>query len=65
MSKLDSQKLQKWLENEIEKDKLELNREKNQFISQIKKIKKDDIISSKKEPIKLSLWTRIKKVLMG
>jgi hypothetical protein len=51
-----------WLEKEKEKDKLMLNMEKNQLINQIKKIKKEEILPPK--PKKLTLWQRIKKVLM-
>jgi len=39
-----------------------LNMEKNQLINQIKKIKKEEILPPK--PKKLTLWQRIKKVLM-
>ena len=49
-----------WLEREKEKDELMVNREKNQLISQIKKIKKEDVLPPK--PKKLTLWQ--KKVLM-
>ena len=52
-----------WLEKEKEKDKLMLNMEKNQLINQIKKIKKEEILPPK--PKKLTLWQRIKKVLMS
>jgi|APGre2960657404_1045060.scaffolds.fasta_scaffold907609_2 hypothetical protein len=58
------EKTQQWLNNEIEKDVLNLNNEKNRFIEQIKKIKKEDIVLNQKE-IKLTLWEKIKKVLMG
>jgi len=51
------------LNRETEKDKLELEREKNSIINQIKKIKKEEIFEKKIE--KLTLWQRIKKVLMG
>lgn len=60
MSKI---KLQKWLENEIEKDNIELELEKKKIIENIKSMKKEDIFKTKKE--KQSLWMRIKKVLMG
>ena len=51
-----------WLKSEIEKDKLQLENEKKQFIDSLKNIKKDDIILPKE---KLTLWMRIRKVLMG
>lgn len=52
-----------WLEKEIQKDKNELEIEKQNFIKQIKDLKKEDIV--RKEQVKLTLWQRIKKVLMG
>jgi hypothetical protein len=51
------------LKNEIESDEKDLEREKMAFISQIKHLKKEDIISVKEE--QLTLWQRIKKVLLG
>ena len=51
-----------WLKSEIEKDNKELENEKKRIIDSLKQIKKDDIIPTKEE---LSLWKRIKKVLMG
>lgn len=65
MSKIvtDKEKNLQWLKNEIESDEKELQRQKNEFISQIKKIKKEEIIPFKNE--KLSLWQRMKKVLLG
>lgn len=52
-----------WLEKEIGKDEIELEREKNKLIQQIKKLKKEDIMPPKSK--KLTIWQRIKKVLMG
>ena len=49
-----------WLKNEIEKDVLELEKEKLKFINQIKNFKKDEIVE---KPKKLSLWQKIKLVL--
>ena len=51
------------LNKDIFKSKVELNFEKEKFIQNIKKIKKEDILP--KPPEKLTLWMRIKKVLMG
>lgn len=53
-----------WLEKENKKDLLSLEKSKLDLIKEIKKHKKEDLIP-KKEIIKLSLWKRIKKVLMG
>ena len=52
----------KWLEKEINKDKQQLDKEKLELINQIKKVKKEDILPPK--PKKLTLWERIKRVLM-
>ncbi len=51
-----------WLKNEIEKDKIELEKEKKEFINAIKNAKKEDIIQKED---KLTLWKRIKQVLTG
>jgi hypothetical protein len=63
--KTESQeKVLKWYSQEINKDKKELDKIKNDFIKDIKNIKKDTIF---KEVVteKLTLWKRIKKVLTG
>ena len=52
-----------WLVNEIKKDEERTNLEKLNLIKEIKKIKKEDILPQK--PKKLTIWQRIKKVLMG
>ena len=52
-----------WLNNELEKDRLEVERDKNTYINQIKQLKKEDIVKVNVE--KLTLWKRIKKVLLG
>ena len=50
-----------WLRNEIEKDKIELDVQKRQLIESIKGIDKEEII----KPVeKLTLWQKIKKVLL-
>jgi hypothetical protein len=60
--KKSSQQLE-WLQKEIIKDKIILEQEKSKLIDNIKKLKKEDILP--KPPEKLTLWQRIKKVLMG
>jgi hypothetical protein len=52
-----------WLNNELEKDKIEVERNKSKFINQIKQLKKEDIVKVNVE--KMTLWKRIKKVLLG
>jgi hypothetical protein len=47
----------------LEKDKIEVERNKSKFINQIKQLKKEDIVKVNVE--KMTLWKRIKKVLLG
>ena len=64
-TKTESQeKVLNWYSQEINKVKKELDKIKNDFIKDIKNIKKDTIF---KEVVtkKLTLWGRIKKVLTG
>ena len=49
-----------WLKNEIEKDTVELEREKLEFINRIKNFKKEDLVT---KPEKLTLWQQIKLAL--
>jgi hypothetical protein len=51
-----------WLKSEIEKDRIELEIEKKKLIESIKDLKKENIV---KEKERLTLWKRIKKVMMG
>ena len=50
-----------WLNNEIEKDKKELDKEKKQIIDSLKNFKKEDLLVQEKKP---NLWQKIKKVLL-
>ena len=51
-----------WLKNETEKDKIELEKEKQRTILSLKNFKKEESVRPKEE---LTLWKRIKKVLLG
>jgi hypothetical protein len=63
MSKTDrSQQLLNWFNSEKLKDQRELDREKEKMVKQIKGIKKDNLFP---KPVKLSLWKRIKIILLG
>lgn len=53
-----------WLRNEIHKDEKELEKNKLQFLNEIKNLDKEELFP-KKEKLKLTLWQRIKKVLTG
>jgi hypothetical protein len=57
--------MQDWFKNEAEKDRRDLEISKLKFLEDIKKYKKEDIIPKGVEVQKLTLWTKIKKVLMG
>jgi hypothetical protein len=47
---------------EVNKDNIELENEKKKFLDEIKKFKKEEMFP---KPKKLTLWQRIKKVLMN
>jgi hypothetical protein len=57
---MEEQKMLTWLEKSKENDEKETLRLKKEFISEIKKLKVEEIIQKKE---KLTLWQRIKKVL--
>lgn len=54
-------KLLTWLEKEKNKDISDLNKEKENFINQIKKFKKEEILPPK--PKKQSIWKKILKFM--
>ena len=63
MSKTDrSQQLLNWFNSEKLKDQRELDREKDKMVKQIKKMKKEDLFP---KPVKISLWKKIKILLLG
>jgi hypothetical protein len=63
MSKTDrSQQLMNWFNSEKLKDQRELDNNKKKLISDIKKLKKEELFP---KPIKLSLWQKIKIILLG
>lgn len=51
-----------WLKSEIEKDKLQLENEKKRLIESLREFNKEDIVKPVK---KLTLWQKIKKVLLA
>jgi hypothetical protein len=55
----------KWLEAQQIKDKIELTNEKQKLISSIKGLKKEDVLPTVVIPKKLTLWEKLKRVLMG
>jgi hypothetical protein len=63
MSKTDrSQQLLNWFNSEKLKDQRELDRQKEKIVREIKGLKKDELFP---KPVKLSLWKRIKIILLG
>jgi hypothetical protein len=63
MSKKDrSQQLLNWLNSEKLKDQRELDNTKKKLISDIKKINKEEMFP---KPKKLTLWQKIKIILLG
>jgi hypothetical protein len=63
MSKVSrDQKILKWFENEKVKDDMELESYRKKIIGEIRGVKKDEIFSKNK---KMSLWERIKLVILG
>jgi hypothetical protein len=57
---MENSKLMTWYNNQLEKDKFELEFGKQKIVQQIKSFKKDDLIHIQKP---ISLWKRIAKVL--
>lgn len=55
----------KWLETQVKKDEENLRREKEDLIKSLKQLKKEDILPKVEPPKKLTLWEKIKRVLMG
>jgi hypothetical protein len=63
MRKTDrSQQLLNWLNSEKLKDQRELDNTKKKLISDIKKINKEEMFP---KPKKLTLWQKIKIILLG
>jgi len=55
----------KWLETQQIKDKIELENEKKKLISSIKGLKKEEVLPTVVIPKQLTLWEKLKRVLMG
>ena len=51
-----------WLKSELEKDQKELDSKKLKLINEIKTFKKQDLLPKTE---KLTLWKKIKKVILG
>ena len=59
---MNQQRLLDWLNKEKRLDSVQLKKEKQDIISEIKKISKKDLFP---EPKKLTLWQKIKKIVWG
>jgi hypothetical protein len=63
MSKTDrSQQLLNWFNSEKLKDQRELNKNKEKLVREIKGLRKEDLFPV---PVKISLWKKIKIILLG
>lgn len=60
----DKEKILNWYHKEVEKDKINVDKFKNDFIKTIKNVDKNQMFTNPKEE-KLTLWQRLKKVLTG
>jgi len=52
-----------WLEKERIKDNLQLENEKKRLINQLKNVGKENVLP--KPPKKITLWQKIKRILLG
>ncbi len=57
---MKNEKMLQLFKQSLEKDKIDIEKDKMNFISEIKKYKKEDIIPV---PKKITLWQKIRKVL--
>jgi len=60
MNQQNLQKELEWLNKEIKKDEMDLSKEREDFIQELKKIKKEDLFPIQK---KISIWSRLRKVM--
>jgi hypothetical protein len=59
------EKLLNWLDKEKLKDTKELEKNKYNFISEIKGLNKEDIFRKQTVETKLTLWQRIRRTIWG
>lgn len=63
MNQIDkNQRLLSWLESEKRKDDIVEKVHKDKLVREIKKLKKEDIFTKKE---KLTIWQKIKRILLG
>jgi hypothetical protein len=63
MKDKEIEQMMSWYKTQRIKDNEDLKISKNDFVQEIKKMKRDDIKNTSQEEIKYSIWQRIKKVL--
>lgn len=56
----EKEKNLQWLKNEIQRDEKEILKDKDKFIEEIKKLKKENLVKPKP---KLTTWKKIMKIL--
>lgn len=56
----EKEKNLQWLKNEIQRDEKEILKDKDKFIEELKKLKKEDLVKPKP---KLTTWKKIMKIL--
>ena len=56
----EKEKNLQWLKNEIQRDEKEILKDKDRFIEEIKKLKKENLVKPKP---KLTTWKKIMKIL--
>lgn len=63
MKDKEIEQMMSWYKTQRIKDNEDLKISKNDFVQEIKKMKRDDIKNTPQEEIKYSIWQRIKRVL--
>ena len=57
---MKNERMMNWLQESLKKDEIDIEKDKMNFINEIKKFKKEDILP---KPKKKTLWQKIRKVL--
>ena len=57
---MKNERMMNWLQESLRKDEIDIQKDKINFINEIKKFKKEDILP---KPKKITLWQKIRKVL--
>lgn len=57
---MKNERMMNWLQESLKKDEIDIEKDKMNFINEIRKFKKEDIVP---KPKKKTLWQKIRKVL--